>query len=201
MKRTILTSVIRALSLSALIAATCALAQEPRAPTHFTGVFNDYTPADPNLKGSPWEMHGQWSVTLHQWGATADFYADMTMSGYGTTNSLPDGTKGGQSAHTHHIRLTKMKVTWDLVGCPAYPTPVPTQGFQINGTVSLITGNGSGAPFETTSPPVSTLQVCVSGGTQVEYSNMTMVFGAPASTHFGSQAIHGVVRKYRELPQ
>jgi hypothetical protein len=104
-------------------------------------------------------------------------------------------------AHTHHIRLTNVQVTWDMTGCPAYPTPVPITGFQINGAVSLITGNGSGAPFETTTPPISTLQVCITGGTEVTYSNMTMVFGTPASTHFGSQAIHGVVRKYKDLPR
>jgi hypothetical protein len=70
-------------------------------------------------------------------------------------------------------------------------------GFQLNGTVSLLTGNGNLAPFET-NPPSSTLQVCVSGGDDVRYSlpdsNITLVFGGPAATHFGQQAIHGVRR-------
>jgi hypothetical protein len=39
------------------------------------------------------------------------------------------------------------------------------------------------------------LQVCVNGGTDVPYSNVSLVFGAPASGHFGMSAIHGVVRK------
>jgi hypothetical protein len=39
------------------------------------------------------------------------------------------------------------------------------------------------------------LQVCVNGGSDVPFSNVTLVFGAPASGHFGAQAIHGVVRK------
>jgi hypothetical protein len=64
--------------------------------------------------------------------------------------------------------------------------------------VSLLTGNGSIAPFET-NPPSSTLQVCILGGSDVPYSvtnsNITLVFGGPATTHFGTQAIHGVVRK------
>ena len=42
-------------------------------------------------------------------------------------------------------------------------------GFQLNGTVSLLTGNGNIAPFET-NPPSSTLQVCVTGGDDVQYS-------------------------------
>jgi hypothetical protein len=193
MKRRTLTSSARMLSLLLLVAGTCALAQD-RKPVHFAGVLNDYSPANTLIAGSPYEMHGQWFLDLHEWGRTADFLADMTMSDYGTTNDVLDATKGGQNAHTHHIRLTGVTVTWDMIGCPAYPKPVTTGGFQINGTVSLITGNGSNAPFETT-PPTSTLQVCVTGGNEVTYSNMTMVFLGPATNHFGTQAIHGVVRK------
>jgi hypothetical protein len=193
MKLKTLTSSARILSLLLLVAGTSAMAQV-RGPVHFTGVLNDYSPANPLISGSPYEMHGQWSLDLHEWGRTADFLADMTMSDYATTNGVLDATKGGQNAHTHHIRLTNITVTWDMVGCPAYPKPVTTMGFQLNGTVSLITGNGSNAPFETT-PPTSTLQVCVTGGNEVPYSNMTMVFGGPATNHFGTQAIHGVVRK------
>jgi hypothetical protein len=76
--------------------------------------------------------------------------------------------------------------------------PATVMGFQLNGTVSLLTGNGSIAPFET-NPPSSTLQVCVTGGSEIPYSvpnsNITLVFGGPATTHFGPQAIHGVVRE------
>ena len=187
------TSAVRVLSLLLLVSATCALAQE-RRPVHFSGLINDYSPANPNISGSPYEMHGQWSMDLHERG-TADFLADMTMSDYGTTNGVLDATKGGQNAHTHHIRLTNVRITWDMVGCPAYPKPVTTMGFQLNGTVSLITGNGSNAPFETTTPPTSTLQVCVTGGNEVPYSNITLVFGGLATNHFGTQAIHGVVHK------
>ena len=187
------TSAVRVLSLLLLVSATCALAQE-RRPVHFSGLINDYSPANPNISGSPYEMHGQWSMDLHERGA-ADFLADMTMSDYGTTNGVLDATKGGQNAHTHHIRLTNVRITWDMVGCPPYPKPVTTMGFQLNGTVSLITGNGSNAPFETTTPPTSTLQVCVTGGNEVPYSNITLVFGGPATNHFGTQAIHGVVHK------
>jgi hypothetical protein len=193
MKRKIFLSSAHVLSLLLLFAGTFALSQE-RRPVHFTGVLNDYSPVNPLIAGSPYEMHGQWSIDLSEWGTTADFTADMTMSDYGTTNGALDATKGGQNAHTHHIRLTKVSVTWDMSGCPTYPKPVPIMGFQLNGTVSLITGNGSNAPFETT-PPSSTLQVCVTGGNEVPYSNMTMVFVGPATNHFGTQPIHGVVRK------
>jgi hypothetical protein len=194
MKGKTLTSSARVLSLLLLASATCALAQE-RRPVHFSGVINDYSPANPVISGSPYEMHGQWSMDLHE-GGTADFLADMTMSDYGTTNGVLDATKGGQGAHTHHIRLTKVKVTWGIVGCPQFGTNPVTVGFQVSGPVSLITGNGSTAPFDPTSPPTSTLQVCVTGGNEVPYSNVTLVFGGPAANkHFGMQPIHGVVNK------
>lgn len=194
MKRSILSSAVRALSLISLLSASYAVAQAP-TPVHFAGVLNDYTPVDPNISGSPYEMHGQWSVDLDGHG-NGDFYADMTMSDYATTNGLLDATKGGQNPHTHHIRLTKATVTPDMTGCPVYLKPVPLTSFQLNGTVSLITGNGNRAPFESAppAPPTSQLQVCISGAAEVPYANMTMAFLGKATTHFGSQAIHGVVR-------
>jgi hypothetical protein len=76
--------------------------------------------------------------------------------------------------------------------------PATTTGFQIEGTVSLMTGNGTIAPFET-NPPSSTLQVCVTGSSASKYtienSNITLVFAGPATKHFGPQALHGVVRR------
>lgn len=198
MKSKTLASAVRVLSLLLLVSATCALAQAPK-PVHFSGLFNDYVPLSAAISGSPYEMHGQWSLDVHpEWG-TADFAADMTMSGFGRTAAgAVDPTQPLVNPHTHHIKLTNIKVTWDLIGCPTYLAPVPTMGFQFTGTVSLLTGNGQIAPFET-NPPSSTLQVCVSGGNDVQFSqpnsNITLVFGGPAAAkHFGPQAIHGVVR-------
>jgi len=202
MKSKTLASAAHALSLILLVSATCALAEEHER-VHLSGLINDYSPLDPNIKGSPYEMHGQWSMEVNpEWG-TADFSADMTMSGYGTTAGVLDATKGGAGAHTHHIALTNVKITWNMSGCPTYGISPPKMGFQLNGTVSLMTGNGNIAPFET-NPPTSTLQVCVMGGNDVKYSvpdsNITLVFGGPAATHFGLQAIHGVARAPADRP-
>ena len=200
------------LSLLLLASSACALAQD-RRPVHFSGLIDDYSPA--TVKGGPWEMHGQWSLDLHEeWrkeALTADFSADMTMSDYGTTAGLPDATKGGQNPHTHHIKLTHATITWNMDGCPTV-SPAALTGFQINGPVSLLTGNGTNAPFET-DPPSSTLQICITGGDAIPYSvtnsNISLVFVGPATMHFGTQAIHGVVRnatadpiaKDREFPR
>ena len=208
MKSETVASTVRALSLLLLVSATSAWAQhgglpQERKPIHFSGLFNDYVPLSATISGSPYEMHGQWSMDLHPEFGTADFAADMTMSGFGRTpaNATPpnavDPTQPLVNPHTHHIKLTNVRITWDMIGCPPWGTPT-LQGFQLNGTVSLITGNGSIGTFEP-NPPQSTLQVCVSGGNDVQFSipnsNMTMVFAGPAANkHFGPQAIHGVVR-------
>jgi hypothetical protein len=187
-----LTSAIRVLSALTLLSTVPVIAQD-RLPVHYSGVLNDDTPNNPNISGSPYEMHGQWSLDLNP-GDTANFYADITMSDFGTTSTgAIDPTQGGQGAHTHHIRLTNARVIHDMIGCPTY-SPVATTGFQITGTVSQLTGNGGQAPFESV-PPSSTLQVCITGGIYVTYANMAMVFGGRATNHFGTQAIHGVVRE------
>ncbi|HTB96361.1 MAG TPA: hypothetical protein VK716_05100 [Terracidiphilus sp.] len=196
-----LVSAGRALVFLLSVSATCALAQDHR-PVHFSGLINDYSPLNASVKNSPWEMHGQWTLDVHLESGTADFSADMTMSGFGKTASgQVDPTQPLQNPHTHHIRLKNAKITWNMTGCPSYQPPATLTGFQFKNTVSLLTGNGSIAPFET-DPPTSTLQVCVTGGDDIRYSlpnsNITLVFGGPATTHFGMQAIHGVVRDTKE---
>jgi hypothetical protein len=202
MKSETLKSAVRALSILLLASAACASAQD-RRPMHFSGLLNDYSPS--TVKGGPWEMHGQWTLDLRpDWraesGLVGDFSADMTMSDYGSTAGVLDATKGGQSPHTHHIKLTKKAVIASVEGCPAV-SPATLSGFQISGTVDLMTGNGSIAPFET-DPPSSTLQVCITGGEEVqfsvEHSNISLVFAGPATKHFGAQPIHGVVRTAKE---
>ncbi|HEV2279184.1 MAG TPA: hypothetical protein VGS02_13460 [Acidobacteriaceae bacterium] len=178
-------------------AASAGLAQD-RVPVQFSGLINDYSAAT----GGPWEMHGQWTLFVNERTGTADFSADMTMSGYGKTSTgAPDPIQGGAGAHTHHIRLKNAAVTWNTEGCPSYSSPT-YGGFQVTAPVTLMTGNGSNAPFET-NPPSSVLQVCVTGGTgdgSIPFSNITLKFqtGSPAIKHFGAQPIHGVVRSWND---
>jgi hypothetical protein len=187
------------LSLLTLVRGSNAAAQVP-IPLQFSGLLNDYSPS--TVTNGPWEMHGQWTLSINAWSGVANFSADMTMSGYGkTAQNTPDPTQPGQTPHTHHITLTDAAVTWNTTGCPTY-SPGTYGGFQLNKTVSLLTGNGSNAPFET-SPPSSVLQVCVSGGEgndSVPYSNITLTFApnSPAIKHFGPQPIHGVVRQWNQ---
>jgi hypothetical protein len=41
------------------------------------------------------------------------------------------------------------------------------------------------------------MQVCITGGTEVPFSNVSLVLTGPATGHFGTHAINGVVRSVR----
>jgi hypothetical protein len=185
---------IQVLALLVLAVATTTLAQDPM-PEHFSGIINDYTPLSPTASPTgPWEMRGRWSLHLKGNSGKADFSAIMAMelSDYWVLNSNSDPTNPSiRSAHTHHITMTDATVSFDTSTCPA-DSPADTARFVVNGTANFITANGNPGPFEAKGP--SMLQICISGGSNVQYSNMTLVFTGPATGHFGSQPIHGVVR-------
>lgn len=194
MKRKTLPAAVRALPVILLASGSYALAED-RGPEHLSGLFNDYTTVNSlgaPVSGGPYEMHGRWSMVLHRERGTADFFADMTMNSYVTVSGVPNPTQA-LNPHTHHVKLTEIAVSTDTSLCPTYKTAT-TMRFQITGPLSLLTGNGNVLSGET-DPPTSSLQVCVSGGPLVEYSNITLVFSYPANGHFGVGAIHGVVNK------
>jgi hypothetical protein len=194
-----------------LAVAICTRAQAP-TPTHFSGLINDYSPETINKKVvGPWEMHGKWSLDLKGRSGLADFSAEMTMElsdhamEVAIANAIAAGTvppsfdnPEDRTPHTHHITMKGAKVSVPASGvCPAYATPnTTTAGIMVTGS-AYITGNGGPAPFSMNDTLLSSLQVCVNGGTDVPYSNVSLVFGTPAYNHFGMQAIHGVVREAR----
>jgi hypothetical protein len=185
---------LRIIAVFVLAVGTGAQAQAP-SPSHFRGVINDYTPAT-GVAG-PWEMHGAWSLKLKGDSGTADFSAIMTMEHSDSWIALNPGTPpnvdnpAARSPHTHHITMTGATVSYDTSVCPVNNPPTTSSGLVVTGQVS-ITGNGSPAPFEAKRP--STLQVCITGGAEVPFSNVSLVLTGPATGHFGTHAINGVVR-------
>lgn len=128
-----------------------------------------------------WNVRGDWSITVKESGK-ADFAAAVNMqhSDYflmqTTVNGVSNDNPTGLGPHTHHISLVNADVT-----------PIPG-GFQLTG-IATITVNGAPAPV---SPSMVTINV--TGGTSVEYSNISLVFASPGSKHFGTDPITGVVR-------
>jgi hypothetical protein len=86
--------------------------------------------------------------------------------------------------------MTNATVSYDTTVCPANSPPTTGPGVVVTSTATT-TGNGGPAPFE--AKGASTLQVCLTGGSLVDFSNLTLVYNGPATGHFGPQAIHGVV--------
>ena len=167
---------------------TQALARDPpEVPAHFSGLINDYSPS--TVAGGPYEIRGKWWLDLREGRGTATFSAALNMETTDSGKTVDLTNPATRGAHTHHISMTDAMVTYDMTGCPAF-SPATTDGFMITGPAN-VTGNGGPAPFG----GPTTLQVCVTGGTTVEFSNITLTFQKPASNHFGTQAIHGVVVK------
>ena len=170
-------------------------------PAHFAGLVNDFTPS--NVSGGPYVMSAKWKLDIRPTfnGEVAEFSADMNMetSDYGINEGIVDPTNTvTRGAHTHNISLTTTNIVYNSSSCPANPpgTPAASGGnIMVTGNVS-VTGNGTPAPFESKGP--STLQICITGGSQVPLSNLSLVFVGPATGHFGTLPIRGVVVQKHE---
>jgi hypothetical protein len=183
-------SLVRMVTVSVLAVVTGTLAQAPPPTVHLTGLINDYTPVS-GVSG-PWEMRGEWSLALTGDSGTATFSAtlNMTHSDYWVVlnpGAADDDTSMGRHPHTHHITVANATVT---------PITTGTGGFEVSGPV-YVTSDGNPAPFmsKCSSSTPCTLTVDITGGTIVQLSNLTFTFSGPPTVHFGTQAIHGVVRK------
>jgi hypothetical protein len=175
----------------AAMALVRAQAQDIR-PVHFSGAINDYSPS--TSPGGPYEIRGDWSMDVQR-GGTANFSADLNMetSDYGITGAtqVDPANPATRSPHTHHISMTNATVSYDTSLCPANNPPTTVSGLMVTGAAPT-TANGGPAPFDPTG--TSTLQVCIMGGSGVSFSNVTLVYKGPATGHFGTQPIHGVIR-------
>jgi hypothetical protein len=130
----------------------------------FGGLINDYT-ADLDGNG-PWHIVGEWSLALAGDSGTGDFSVALSMVRADTPN-------GG--SHTHHVTLAGGVVT------------ALANGYRISG-VAVMTGNGSLAGFSG-----SPIDVQITGGSAVPFSNLSVLFGGGAVGHFGDQPLDGVV--------
>ena len=178
---------IVALALSSSVVAQAA------TPVNLSGTISDYNPF---AKGQ-YEMRGAWSLKVNGASGKADFSASLNMEHsdlWMISNDTTDTTL--RDPHTHHITMNEAQVIFDQnyveSNCPTASYSVPTTtGFAVAGMAS-VTGDGGHAPFAPNGE-LSPLTVCVTGGSQVGFSNVTLVLGSPASKHFGTQPINGVV--------
>jgi hypothetical protein len=215
-KSSIRTARSRMILVSAVLASLAAgfgtqslvLARDVTQPKmHFSGQLNDYTPTTANgtpITGSPYEMHGVWTLDLKEHWTTAVFSAEISMETSEVVNPAPYDP-AALHAHTHHISVTDGVVhdgptDW-MTMCPTTFSPPVAGGFAVTGS-AYVTGNGANAPFGNPSP----VTLCILGGADtgapdtasVTFANFTLTFGSPASNHFGLSPIHGVVARCNE---
>ena len=165
---------VRGAAVLVLAVAIGALA-EPRTPRHLGGVINDYTPISRGM--TAWEVRGPWNLNLKRESGRVDFSAALTAELSVLGQSPANVSAASLTQHTHHITIENGTVT-----------PIQTGGFELSGPAT-ITKDGGPAPLA-----ASMLYVDITGGPDVEFSNITMKFEGGATVHFGSQTIHGVVR-------
>jgi hypothetical protein len=101
----------------------------------------------------------------------------MVLSDYSRNPSNVD-TTSTRMQHTHHITMEGGTVT-----------ELTTGGFQVSGPVT-ITKDGGPVPFG-----ASSMVIDITGGTEIEFSNIKLTFAGGAIVHFGSEAFHGVISK------
>jgi hypothetical protein len=162
-----------------------------RLPERFSGQINAYTPTTTKAPTGPYEIRGPWSLKLNREGTKGEFSAAVNMvlsDGWVLTNSganmngvPPNFDPAGRNAHTHNITMTG-----DV-------TKLATGGFQVMGTAT-VTLNGGVTPFAQQSVLTVVITGATTGIAPVEFSNITLLFGAPASGHFGGELLPGVVR-------
>lgn len=145
----------------------------------FSGVINAYTPQGTT---GPYEVRGPWTLTLNRHSGKAEFTAALNMElsdGWVITKNDNNFDPSTRDHHTHHVTLVG-NVTW------------LANGFRVNGTAT-VTLNGGSAPVSPTP-----LEIDVTGGTEVPFSNIALTFGLPGSNHFGLEPLTGVVRSVTE---
>lgn len=169
------------IGLLVMAASFASLAQEPQCQT-FSGVLNGYSPQSGTT--GPYEVRGPWSLTIHGDTGKASFSAAVNMElsdGWVITRNNGDFDPSARGAHTHHITLVGGDVT-----------ELPDGGIRVTGTAT-VTLNGGTAPISPTP-----LEIDITGGTKVKYSNVALTFGVPGSNHFGTSPLPGVVRHVSE---
>jgi hypothetical protein len=156
-----------AFALTLAVALVSPALAQSSSPFKMEGTVSDYT--DVANAAGPWHITGDWTAELKGQSGRVDFIASLAMVRSTT----------GASSHTHHVALLNATVT------------EIANGYRISGD-AVITTSGSLAGFSG-----SPLNVDITGGTAVAFSNVRLTFGGAAIAHYGDQPIEGVVTLQR----
>ena len=163
--------------LLALALAGVQVSAQNSVAAHLGGTIGDYVWVEAGPGLGAWFVSGEWSLHVKGKSGKADFTASLlgVRSDLWVLQNSADPATTTRSPHTHHVGIANGEVT-----------SIPN-GFKVSGTAT-ITANGSATPYS--SAPV---EVEITGGNVLQFSNMKMTFRGVAVDHFGSQPYHGVV--------
>jgi len=135
------------------------------SPFKMRGIIDDFTP---DLDGNGrYQVSGEWTLELLGNSGRGNFSFGVNMVRAENPNT---------SAHTHYVVLKDATVT-EIAG-----------GFRLSGPAVLTGNNGNLAGFSG-----STVNVDITGGNTITYTNIALTFEGGAVGHFGALPLHGVV--------
>jgi hypothetical protein len=158
-------------------ASACRNTASRRVIAQLNGTIGDYVWVEAGPGFGAWFVSGEGSLRVQGTSGKADFMASLlgVRSDLWALQNPSDPVTTTRSPHTHHVWIVDAAVT-----------SIPN-GFKVSG-IATITANGSTTPYS--SAPV---QVEITGGDLVRFSNMRLIFLGDAIGHFGSQPYDGVV--------
>jgi len=149
-----------------LLIASAAGAQA-QSQVRVEGQIHDFTgPMTPPDPLGPWQIDGDWSITLDTASGRVEFATALNMIRSDNVT---------RAAHTHHVRMIDPQIT-----------PI-ANGYRLSGTASF-TSNGAPAGFSG-----SPVDVEITGGSALAFATVKVKFGGGAAAHFGDAALGGVV--------
>lgn len=154
-----------------------ALGQEPQ-PSRVSGTFNDYVWVEVGTGAGAWHVTGDWTAQVKENSGKAEFVASLigVRSDLWTLQTNADPANPAlRTPHTHHVGLLDANVSL-----------IPN-GVRLTGA-AIITTNGAVAPFSG-----SLVQVDLTGGGLIRFSNIKLTFLGHAIEHFGPQPYDGIV--------
>jgi hypothetical protein len=177
------------LTLTAAVLLALAVGAQPSAqspaPARLGGTIGDHVWVEAGPGFGAWFVSGEWSLQVNGESGKADFTASLlgVRSDLWVIQNSINPVTTTRSSHTHHVGISKGEVT-----------SIPN-GFKVSGTAT-ITANGSATPYS--SAPI---EVEITGGNVLQFSNMKVTFLGVAIEHFGSQPYDGVVVLSTEVPR
>lgn len=151
---------------------------QERPQSRVSGTFNDYVWVEVGAGAGAWQVTGDWTAEVGVSSGKGEFVASLL----GVRSDLWVLQTGADPAnpalrtpHTHHVGLHDAEVS------------IIPNGLRLTGA-AVITTNGAAAPFSG-----SPVQVDLTGGDAIRFSNIKLTFLGAAIEHFGPQPYDGLV--------